>query len=327
MTGAQKINRQMSSNVDQSNIDKKDRPEYRRYSSADEHAKLRPILDETFYKEKFEGKGRQTPSDIDSGTEDSEHQVMPSSNHSEHGDNEENDELTFGAYVDDEGFAETRVQTPTNETLSQPNLQNDLALAERIPHEDKKSFCPNTMHVFHAEFSRLIHFPICTLYQNLGYCLCSMEELPEPIQAYMAYSGVSYPFNAKAQFKCTGCKRLWTSMRARINFLVTCPQENGLIALEIFGQDCQICGAYGEPLWYMEEVCRVMAELANTIYDTFFPGQFHRIPTIVTEQSASSSSTRSVFYNPNQRKGKMSAPHDFQRCAACKVGKCFPMRV
>lgn len=124
MTGAQKINRQLSSNVDQSNVDK-DRPKYRRYSSADENTKLRPIIDEGFYKEKFERKGLQTPDDNDSGTEDAEHPVMPSSNHSEHGDFDENAELAFGACIDDEGFAESRGQTPANETLSQPNLQSD----------------------------------------------------------------------------------------------------------------------------------------------------------------------------------------------------------
>lgn len=126
-----------------------------------------------------------------------------------------------------------------------------VVLAEQIPHEDKKIFCPNTMYVFHAEFMRLIHFPINQLNSNLGYCLFSMAELPEHFQNYMRCYAVSCPFNAKAQFKCTGCKRLWTSMRARIDFLVTQPQENGLIALEIFGQDCQTCGAYGEALWYM----------------------------------------------------------------------------
>lgn len=123
-------------------------------------------------------------------------------------------------------------------------------MAERIPHEDKKSFCPNTMFVFHGEFNRLIHFPISLAFPNLGYSFCSTEELPQLLRDQMMIYGVSCPLNAKAQFKCIGCKRLWTSMRARIDFRMTPPGPMGLIALEIFGQDCQNCGSYGEALWY-----------------------------------------------------------------------------
>lgn len=125
MTWTPKINRQMSSNIDQSNVDKKERPEYRRYSSADEQVPLRPILDEAFYKNKWERKGRQTPSDIDSGTEDSEHQVTPSSNHSEKNDDEENAVFDFAPCGDDEGYAETRAQTPVNEPVGQYDVHED----------------------------------------------------------------------------------------------------------------------------------------------------------------------------------------------------------
>jgi hypothetical protein len=47
------------------------------------------------------------------------------------------------------------------------------------------------------------------------------------------------------------CRRLWTSMRARISFKISQPQPNGFIALKIYGQKCQQCETPSEALWYI----------------------------------------------------------------------------
>jgi hypothetical protein len=62
-----------------------------------------------------------------------------------------------------------------------------------------------------------------------------------------------YRDNAKAQFKCPNplCRRLWTSMRARISFKISLPQQYGFVALKIYGQQCQQCGTPSEALWYI----------------------------------------------------------------------------
>lgn len=129
------------------------------------------------------------------------------------------------------------------------SLEFLVELASQIAHELKKSFCPDTKVVFHAEFARLIGLLVALAYPGLSYIFCALEELP-----LGSYDSIGFfyivPLNAKAQFQCTGCKRLWTSMRARCAFHITEPRPVGFIVLQIFGQECKICGAEAEALWY-----------------------------------------------------------------------------
>lgn len=71
-----------------------------------------------------------------------------------------------------------------------------------------------------------------------------------------------------------------------------------------------------------------MAELTQDLFGRFFP---NLLPTIQSSLNAepttmAARSGRSIHYNPKQRKGKMSAPHDSARCSACKNGLCFPQQ-
>lgn len=124
-----------------------------------------------------------------------------------------------------------------------------VELASRIPHDLKKSFCDDTKQIFHAEFARLINLLILCAHDDVSYIFCAFEELPMGYYESIGFRHV-LPLNAKAQFQCTGCKRLWTSMRARSAFHITEPRQYGWIVLQIFGQECQICGAEAEALWY-----------------------------------------------------------------------------
>ena len=122
--------------------------------------------------------------------------------------------------------------------------------AATILHEDKKTFCHDTREVFHGEFQRMIGAPIGLLNVGCGYYLFAEEDLPVPMLQNIPF-GFAKVDNAKAQFKCVHCNRLWTSMRARIAFSVTAPQQYGCVVLKILGQNCQQCGAPADALWYM----------------------------------------------------------------------------
>ena len=119
-----------------------------------------------------------------------------------------------------------------------------------MPDDEKKSFCQDTSIVFHAEFARRISIPIALTYLDVRYHLAALEHLPIGWYEQMGFA-YNHPLNAKAQFSCTSCKRLWTSMRARIVFHFTAPRQDGWVVLEILGQECTDCGGEGEALWYM----------------------------------------------------------------------------
>ena len=114
MTGSFVFNRQMSSTAGASTVDKSSQPKLRRCSSANEQNSLDPILDDALLKLKLATKRTQSPSDDDSGTEDVEPQVAPSSNHSEKNDEEEDAQSLVFEGCQDEGIGDTRAPTPAN---------------------------------------------------------------------------------------------------------------------------------------------------------------------------------------------------------------------
>ena len=121
-------------------------------------------------------------------------------------------------------------------------------LAGKIPDDEKKLFCSDTRQVFHGEFARLISCPIALHHSNCYYYLFAEGDFPF---SYFEFDFIKLD-NAKAQFHCTNpyCRRLWTSMRARISFKVSRPCENAFILLKIYGQQCQACDSPGDALWY-----------------------------------------------------------------------------
>ena len=80
---------------------------------------------------------------------------------------------------------------------------------------------------------------------------------------------------------------------------------------------------------FLEEVCRVMENLANDIYTRYFPSLVGSLDNSQQEHmySASNQMSRHANHDPKQRKGKMSAAHDRNLCEACRRGLCFPSNV
>lgn len=69
--------------------------------------------------------------------------------------------------------------------------------------------------------------------------------------------------------------------------------------------------------WFLDEICRVMKNLAEKIYEKFFPNSFESI-----EWDLKHDGTRSVrrLY---QRKGQMHAQHNQSLCEACRAQLCY----
>lgn len=269
MTGPLLINRQMSSTAGKSNVDKKARRSLRRSSSADSRHSMDPIPDEKQYFVKPSETRPRFSTENDSGTEDLSQPAQQLAGSPVQDHNDDAIFTEFGA-CEDEGYQGAELPPPEEESRTalvqrilhdrkwiEGNLfESDrtslflVTLASCIPHDEKKMFCPDTVVAFHAEFARLLSLPIYLEYPGCRFRLFADGELEGDACCWPGFAFVSLD-NAKAQFKCPACQRLWTSMRARIAFKISFPQEHGFVVLKIFGQNCQGCGTPADALWYM----------------------------------------------------------------------------
>ncbi|CAF0986799.1 unnamed protein product [Adineta steineri] len=281
-----------------------------RPSSVDDSGSCKSILDD------HERKRKTT--EYDSGTDDAEHQSeqkdVPESNVSD----DQPTKQSHGQVVD-EGFSECEAE----EEFDVTKITADLDAAKLILDEVKKDFCHDTIVAFHGEFARLISCPL-SLQHHVRYYLFSHEEIPIDEQ-YFAVNGTTLRLdNAKAQFKCPNpnCEHAWTSMRARIAFAISEPKR-GFIILKIFGQNCRRCTTHTDALWYIDEVCRVMKNLAKYIYETSYPDMLNYVDLTYKEPTENTKPRPSIRHDPHQRKGKSQAPHAKEFCEACRFGLCY----
>ncbi|CAF0989962.1 unnamed protein product [Rotaria sp. Silwood1] len=324
MTGSLLVHRQLSVVAGNSSKDKVIRPKLRRCSSAEDHNIIQVLTDDHRRITNSLIQYDQTTSDNDSGIEDFDQQVI---NHVRLQSNNIDDEepLTqFGA-CDDEGFEANPIHILNQKYQQLLDLYNDLVLAKKVPDSEKKNICLNTCEVFHGEFARDIICPLALNYSDYKYSLFAESELHGDPCEWPGFAFVKLD-NAKAQFKCPNiyCGRLWTSMRARISFKISHPQPNGFVALKIYGQVCQQCETLADALWYTEEVCRVIKNLAQSIFSSFFPEiiLYDGLQRTETIKNINNISERSR-HDRNQRTGRMRAPHDKFHCEACQRGICF----
>jgi len=276
------------------------------------------IPDDGHHEEKFFTKRKNTSSDHDSGTEDIEQQLDDMCIRDKNVHEDQSSEKSFEPGHDD-GFYDDETTHNSNGI----SMHNDVELAKRIPDEMKKDFCADTRVACHGEFARFISAPLALRGQH-DFRLFAEEELFNTPYMNLPYKW-SKVDNAKAQFKCPNecCGHVWTSMRARILFSVTSP-DDGFVVLKIFGQNCRRCGTYSQALWYIDEICRVMKNFACVFYDTYYPDMLYdpylqNAGLVQNDQLPVSAK----HHDPHQRKGKMSAPHVKEYCEACRHGICF----
>ncbi|CAF1062654.1 unnamed protein product [Adineta ricciae] len=322
MTGSiPQLSRQHSETATNSNMEKAQKHEKpRRSSSVDDHrGLLEVILDLHDQKDVFFPQRERRTTDYDSGTDEIEQQLEQTCFSAINTDEDEPSQVVTTCNAD-EGYSENE----SDEKSKILDIKNDLNLVKTIPDEIKKDFCQDTTQAFHAEFARRISIPL-SLKHKVRYYLFAKSELPNEYFSNNPAKVYGKLDNAKAQFKCTErrCQHAWTSMRARILFTIYASNP-GFVVLEIFGQDCERCGTYVEAVWYVDEVCRVMKNLAQCIFELFFPDMLYQLEA--EPQKPAQIDAKQVYqrrHDPMQRKGKMMKQHQSQFCEACRRGICY----
>ena len=174
---------------------------------------------------------------------------------------------------------------------------DDYELASTLTDEIKKEFCSDMCLVFHAEFQLTFgryftpdQWKLMPLGSE-GTCklptdtLCDVEI-------------------AKVRFECDACKHCWTSMRGQISFFYDC--KSHVLYFKLFTQNCDRCGELSSPLWYPEEVCRV-------IKNVFVIVQQENYPELITP----------IKSNHYRRFGNPKGQH--HGCESCRDGVCVAL--
>lgn len=133
--------------------------------------------------------------------------------------------------------------------------------------------------------------------------------------------------SAKVRFCCDTCGHGWTSMKGRVVFWyelfeLVRPNDSsqrqtfshpnggnyliGYCAYKLFGQQCDVCkieNRFERPMWYPEEVTKVLNNLYNKIGQVYFG---FKMPAIIKQRRA----------------GKPKTSHNSSLCQACHDGVC-----
>jgi len=210
------------------------------------------------------------------------------------------DELKFKSRAsitdDDSGYSET---TTTSDRASpiQTIPDDDYELASTLSDDSKKEFCSDMCLVFHAEFQLTFgrYFtPDQWILMPLG--MDGTCRLPTDTLCDVEI--------AKVRFECNACDHCWTSMRGQISFFYDC--NSHILYFKLFTQNCDQCGNICSPLWYPEEVCRV-------IKNVFIFVQKHLYPELTTP----------IQSNHYRRIGNPKGKH--HGCESCRNGVCVAL--
>jgi len=150
-------------------------------------------------------------------------------------------------------------------------------------------------HVWMKEFNNLF-----------GYYVPHMWYL-QPVESRPTGGNKLHTFvdSAKVRFCCDECGHGWTSMKGRVAFWFDLFYVYGIVAFKLYGQKCDRCKTerYEQPMWYPEEVTKVLINVYNRVGQVFYG-----------------------FYSPPiekmRRAGKPRTPHNGTLCQACKDGLC-----
>lgn len=172
--------------------------------------------------------------------------------------------------------------------------EDDYEVASRLSDESKKEFCSNMSYIFHAEFQLTFgrffasdHWVLMPLGID-GTCRLSSDSLCD-VEI------------AKVRFECESCGHCWTSMRGQISFFYDC--KSYVLYFKLFTQLCDRCGNTCTPLWYPEEVCRVMRNVFVNVNEHLYPNV--RAP---------------IQSNHHRRFGNPKGQH--HGCESCRDGVC-----
>jgi hypothetical protein len=210
------------------------------------------------------------------------------------------DELTFkprSSTTDDEsGFSETSTTSICTSPI-QSITEDDYELASTLSDESKKEFCSDMCLVFHAEFQLTFgRYFTANPWVLMPLGADGTCKLPTDTSCDVEI--------AKVRFECNSCGHCWTSMRGQISFFYDC--KSHILYFKLFTQNCDRCGGMSTPLWYPEEVCRV-------IKNVFVIVQQQEYPDLVT----------SIKSNHYRRFGNPKGQH--HGCESCRDGVCVAL--
>jgi len=210
------------------------------------------------------------------------------------------DDLTFKrrtSITDNEsGFAESATTSARSSPV--PLLsEDDYELASTLSDDSKKEFCSDMGLIFHAEFEL-----------TFGRYFTSDQWILIPLSmdgtCKLPTDTLCDVEIAKVRFECDTCGHCWTSMRGQISFFYDCQSHK--LYFKLFTQNCDRCGDLCTPLWYPEEVCRVMRNVFVIVNE-------HMYSNLVT----------SVKSNHHRRYGNPKGQH--HGCESCRDGVCVAL--
>lgn len=158
---------------------------------------------------------------------------------------------------DESGFVES---IHTSECSSPTSLltEDDYDLASNLTDDCKKEFCSDMCLVFHAEFQL-----------TFGRYFASDQWILMPLGAEgsckLPTDALCDVEIAKVRFECDSCGHCWTSMRGQISFFYH--YQSRRLYFKLFNQNCDRCEQTCPPLWYPEEVCRVMRNVFVKVHE------------------------------------------------------------
>jgi len=202
---------------------------------------------------------------------------------------------------DESGFSEAASTpsrtSPTTVSAIPTPTEEDYQLASTINDENKKEFCSDMCLVFHAEF-QLTFGRYFTSDQWVlmplgidGTCKLPTDTLCD-VQI------------AKVRFECDACGHCWTSMRGQVSFFFDC--QGHTLYFKLFTQNCDRCQQLCSPLWYPEEVCRVIRNVFVTVKNHLYPDL-----------------NASIQSNHYRRVGNPKGQH--HGCESCRDGVCVAL--
>ena len=197
---------------------------------------------------------------------------------------------------EESGFSETSSNSVRSSPV--PSLtDDDYDLASILSDESKKEFCSDMGLVFHAEFQLTFGRYFTTdRWTLIPLSLDGTCKLPTDTICDVEI--------AKVRFECDACAHCWTSMRGQVSFFYHC--KSHMLYFKLFTQNCDRCGEISSPLWYPEEVCRVLKNVFVIVNQHMYP----ELPTPI----------RSNHY---RRFGNPKGQH--HGCESCRDGVCVAL--
>jgi hypothetical protein len=152
--------------------------------------------------------------------------------------------------------------SPTNVSVVSIPADQDYELASNITDDNKKEFCSDMCLVFHAEFQL-----------TFGRYFTSDQWILMPLHTdgvcKLPSDALCNVQIAKVRFECDACGHCWTSMRGQVSFFYD--TQSHVLYFKLFTQNCDRCRHLCSPLWYPEEVCRVIRNVFVTIAKDLYP--------------------------------------------------------